>query len=142
MPPKRFLCDGRPSRSHPAEPRGPLCASRRGRRYPNPFEIFCTCSEILCQKLNTAKNKKWKERRREDRYAAGCNSETGKPIYKNVLGQTQVETKEKLKKAMKMVKNIAPVRAGQYPVGRNGWTSDSRTTPRSKSGHPPTKGSI
>ena len=33
----------------------------------------------------------------EGRYTAGRNPTAGKPIYKNVLGKTQAEVKEKLK---------------------------------------------
>ena len=36
----------------------------------------------------------------EGRYTAGYNPETGKRIIKNVLGKTQAEVKEKLKRAL------------------------------------------
>ena len=36
----------------------------------------------------------------EGRYTAGHDPETGKAIYKNVLGKTQAEVKDKLKKAI------------------------------------------
>ena len=44
--------------------------------------------------------RKRKDGRWEGRYTAGRDSETGKAIYKNVLGKTQAEVKEKLKQAI------------------------------------------
>ena len=44
--------------------------------------------------------RKRKDGRWEGRYTAGRDTVTGKPIYKNVLGKTQAEVKEKLKKAI------------------------------------------
>ena len=44
--------------------------------------------------------RKRKDGRWEGRYTAGRDSETGKPIYKNVLGRTQAEAKNKLKAAI------------------------------------------
>ena len=44
--------------------------------------------------------RKRKDGRWEGRYTAGHNPTTGKVIYKNVLGKTQAEVKEKLKKAI------------------------------------------
>ncbi len=41
--------------------------------------------------------RKRKDGRWEGRYTAGRDPDTGKPIYKNVLGKTQAEVKEKLK---------------------------------------------
>jgi len=41
-----------------------------------------------------------KDGRWEGRYTAGHDLETGKVIYKNVLGRTQAETKAKLKAAI------------------------------------------
>ena len=41
--------------------------------------------------------RKRKDGRWEGRYTAGHDSETGKAIYKNVLGKTQAEAKAKLK---------------------------------------------
>ena len=40
--------------------------------------------------------RKRKDGRWEGRYTAGRDAETGKPIYRNVLGRTQAEVKEKL----------------------------------------------
>ena len=36
----------------------------------------------------------------EGRYTAGRDPETGKTVYKNVLGKTQAEVKAKLKQAI------------------------------------------
>lgn len=56
--------------------------------------------------------------RREGRYTAGRDPQTGKAIYKNVLGKTQAEVKEKLAKAIETVKGLDVVRAGEYTVGQ------------------------
>ena len=44
--------------------------------------------------------RKRKDGRWEGRYTAGRDPETGKAIYKNVLGKTQAEAKAKLKQAI------------------------------------------
>ena len=44
--------------------------------------------------------RKRKDGRWEGRYTAGHDPETGKQIFKNVLGKTQAEVKDKLKKAI------------------------------------------
>ena len=44
--------------------------------------------------------RKRKDGRWEGRYTVGHDPETGKAIIKNVLGKTQAEVKEKLKKAI------------------------------------------
>lgn len=61
--------------------------------------------------------RKRKDGRWEGRYTAGHDSETGKSIYKNVLGRTQAEAREKLKTAIEAAKTIDPVRAKKYTVG-------------------------
>lgn len=53
----------------------------------------------------------------EGRYTAGRDPETGKVIYKNVLGKTQAEVREKLKKAIEANAHLNP-KAGQYSVGQ------------------------
>ena len=47
--------------------------------------------------------RKRKDGRWEGRYTVGHDPETGKAIIKNVLGKTQAEVKEKLKKAIKVL---------------------------------------
>ena len=47
--------------------------------------------------------RKRKDGRWEGRYTAGHDPATGKTIYKNVLGKTQTEVKEKLKRAIEAV---------------------------------------
>ena len=54
-----------------------------------------------------------KDGRWEGRYTAGHDPETGKQIFKNVLGKTQAEVKEKLKKALEEVKKIDFTRTGK-----------------------------
>ena len=53
----------------------------------------------------------------EGRYTAGWNPMTGKPIYKNVLGKTQTEVKEKLKAALAECEKIDVYKSAQYTVG-------------------------
>ena len=53
----------------------------------------------------------------EGRYTAGRNPTTGKPIYKNVLGKTQTEVKEKLKVALVECERIDVYKSAQYTVG-------------------------
>ena len=52
----------------------------------------------------------------EGRYTVGRDPETGKMITKNVLGKSQAEVKEKLKRALEDAKGIDFSRAGQYTV--------------------------
>ena len=61
--------------------------------------------------------RKRKDGRWEGRYTAGRDPETGKAIYKNVLGRTQAEAKAKLKAAIEEVKGLDVSKAGQYTVG-------------------------
>ena len=61
--------------------------------------------------------RKRKDGRWEGRYTAGRDSETGKAIYKNVLGKTQAEAKAKLKQAIEEAKGLDASKAGRYTVG-------------------------
>lgn len=61
--------------------------------------------------------RKRKDGRWEGRYTAGHDPETGKAIYRNVLGRTQAETRAKLKQAIEEAKQVDPVKATQYTVG-------------------------
>ena len=61
--------------------------------------------------------RKRKDGRWEGRYTAGHDPETGKPIYKNVLGRTQAEAKTKLKAAIEETKSLDITKAGKYTVG-------------------------
>ena len=54
----------------------------------------------------------------EGRYTAGRNPETGKPIYKNVLGKTQAEVKEKLKAAIDTANQTDILRANQFSLSK------------------------
>ena len=60
--------------------------------------------------------RKRKDGRWEGRYTAGRNPATGKAIYKNVLGKTQAEVKEKLKKAIEEAKGLDVAKAESYTV--------------------------
>ena len=59
-----------------------------------------------------------KDGRWEGRYTAAHDPETGKAVYKNVLGKTQAEVKEKLAKAIEKNKRVDIVRAGKYTLGQ------------------------
>lgn len=61
--------------------------------------------------------RKRKDGRWEGRYTAGHDPETGKSIYKNVLGRTQAEAKSKLKAAIEKNKSLDVTKAGKYTVG-------------------------
>ena len=56
--------------------------------------------------------RKRKDGRWEGRYTAARDPSTGKPIYKSVLGKTQGEVKEKLKRAMEENKKVDVAKAG------------------------------
>ncbi len=60
--------------------------------------------------------RKRKDGRWEGRFTAAYDPETGKQIFKNVLGKTQAEVKEKLKKAMEETQGLDIIRSGQYTV--------------------------
>lgn len=62
--------------------------------------------------------RKRKDGRWEGRYTAGRDPETGKVVYKNVLGKTQAEVKEKLKRAIEENTQLDFSRAGEYTVGQ------------------------
>ena len=61
--------------------------------------------------------RKRKDGRWEGRYTAGHDLETGKAIYKNVLGRSQAEVKEKLKQAIGEAQALDVTKAGKYTVG-------------------------
>ena len=60
--------------------------------------------------------RKRKDGRWEGRYTVGHDPETGKAIIKNVLGKTQAEVKEKLKKAIEENVGIDYGRSKTYTV--------------------------
>ena len=62
--------------------------------------------------------RKRKDGRWEGRYTAGRDPETGKAIYKNVLGKTQAEAKAKLKQAIEEAKGLDAAKVGRYSVGQ------------------------
>ena len=61
--------------------------------------------------------RKRKDGRWEGRYTAGRDPMTGKAIYKNVLGKTQAEVKEKLKSAIEKNGSLVTI-TKQYTVGQ------------------------
>ena len=62
--------------------------------------------------------RKRKDGRWEGRYTAGRAPETGRVIYKNVLGKTQAEAKAKLKQAIEEAKGLDTAKVGRYTVGQ------------------------
>ncbi|MBQ5656550.1 MAG: site-specific integrase [Bacteroidaceae bacterium] len=60
--------------------------------------------------------RKRKDGRWEGRYTAGRDPMTGKQIFKNVLGKTQAEVKEKLQKALAQAGKIDFTKTGKYTV--------------------------
>ena len=52
----------------------------------------------------------------EGRYTAGHDPVTGEAVYKNVLGKTQAEVKEKLKKAISDSQRLDATRTGTHTV--------------------------
>lgn len=67
--------------------------------------------------------RKRKDGRWEGRYTAGHDPVTGKQVFKNVLGKTQAEVKEKLKAALEQNQKIDFTRTGKYTVTQwmNEW---------------------
>ena len=61
--------------------------------------------------------RKRKDGRWEGRFTAGHDPATGKQIIKNVLGKTQAEVKEKLKKALVEAGQVDFTKGGKYTVG-------------------------
>ena len=90
---------------------------------------YCLSVRVLCvaekEAIHMAKKRangegsirKRKDGRWEGRYTAGHDPESGKAIYKNVLGRTQAEVKEKLKAAIKETQSLDFTKAGKYTVG-------------------------
>ena len=61
--------------------------------------------------------RKRKDGRWEGRFTAGRDPLTGKPIYKNVLGKTQGEVKDKLKVELEKVQRLDYIRAEEITIG-------------------------
>ena len=61
--------------------------------------------------------RKRKDGRWEGRFTAGHDPATGKQVFKNVLGKTQTEVKEKLKKALVEAGQVDLAKSGKYTVG-------------------------
>lgn len=62
--------------------------------------------------------RKRKDGRWEGRYTAGYDPETGKRVTKNVLGKTQAEVKEKLKRALEDNERIDAAKSQDLTVGQ------------------------
>ena len=69
--------------------------------------------------------RKRKDGRWEARYTAGHDPKTGKRIIKNVLGKTQAEVREKLKRALEETNGMDVARADSQwlPGSKPGMTS-------------------
>jgi len=83
---------------------------------------YCVSQEVTNMAKRRANGegsiRKRSDGRWEGRYTAGRNPETGKPIYKNVLGKTQAEVKAKLKAAIENSANLDVIKAEQYTTGQ------------------------
>ena len=73
---------------------------QKARAYSAPLESIKRLSEPKRRVNGEGNIRKRKDGRWEGRYTVGHDPETGKAIIKNVLGKTQNEVKEKLKKAI------------------------------------------
>lgn len=62
--------------------------------------------------------RKRKDGRWEGRYVVGRDPNTGKMVTKNVLGKTQAEVKEKLRKAIDDSRQLDYTKEGKYTVGQ------------------------
>ena len=62
--------------------------------------------------------RKRRDGRWEGRYTAGINPETGKRVFKNVLGKTQAEVKEKLAKALAENQKLDFSKRGKYNIAQ------------------------
>ena len=62
--------------------------------------------------------RKRKDGRWEGRYTAGHDPVTGKRITKNVLGKTQAEVREKLRRTIEETRGLDVARAGEYTTGQ------------------------
>ena len=95
-------------------------------RWPGYFSPFAVCCVAAKEANSMAKRRangegnlrKRKDGRWEGRYTAGRDPETGKAIYKNVLGKTQAEAKAKLKAAIEEAKGLDAAKVGRYTVGQ------------------------
>ena len=67
--------------------------------------------------------RKRKDGRWEGRYTAGLDPVSGKQVFKNVLGKTQAEVKEKHKKALEENLKVDYTQTGKYTVTQwmNEW---------------------
>jgi hypothetical protein len=95
-------------------------------RFSDSFPLLFTVWFAVTKEVDTMPKRrangegnirKRKDGRWEGRYTVGRDPETGKSIIKNVLGKTQTEVKEKLKKAIEENVGIDYGRAKTYTVG-------------------------
>ena len=88
--------------------------------------------------------RKRKDGRWEGRYTAGINPENGKQNFKNVLGKTQAEVKEKLKKALADSQRLDLAKQGKYTVGTwmDAWFENVAKIKVRPSSHQTYRGSI
>ena len=75
-------------------------------------------TEVAKRRANEEGNlRKRKDGRWEGRYTAGHAPETGRAIYRNVLGRTQAEARAKLTQAIEEAKIVDQTKAKKYTVG-------------------------
>ena len=80
----------------------------------------------------------------EGRFVVDHHPDTGKAIYKNVLGKTQAEVREKMKKAMEEMAGLQVYKAGQYTFGQwmDVWFENYATVKVRPSSHQTYRGYI
>ena len=81
------------------------------RFHMRPFTMFLNQVKTLV--LQIEKDVRW-----EGRYTAGHGLDTGKAIYRNVLGRTQAEVREKQKAAIGEAQGLDAAKTGKYTVGQ------------------------
>lgn len=81
------------------------------RFHMRPFTMFLNQVKTLV--LQIEKDVRW-----VGRYTAGHGPDTGKAIYRNVLGRTQAEVREKLKAAIGEAQGLDAAKTGKYTVGQ------------------------
>ena len=88
--------------------------------------------------------RKRKDGRWEGRFVVDHHPDTGKAIYKNVLGKTQAEVREKMKKAMEEMAGLEVYKAGQYTFGQwmDVWFENYATVKVRPSSHQTYRGYI
>jgi len=89
-------------------------------RRPSHIREFSRSRQYIAKKRANGDGniRKRKDGRWEGRYVVGRDPDIGKMITKNVLGKTQTEVKEKLRKAIDNSKQLDFTKEGKYTIGQ------------------------